>query len=108
MLARHLHAAGIQQLHDSLRRTRDESGLPSALGQLADAQGAEAVDILLGRDCRGDGVFRHVVWQRQLHEDAMDRGIVVVGSYAAEYVRLRGVHGQLDMSADNSCLGSRQ
>ena len=34
----------------------------------------------------------------------MDGGVVVVRCYAGEDIRLRGVHWQLDMCADNGCL----
>src|SRR3569833_91956 len=51
--------------------------MASALRQLPDVAGTEAVDIFFVRNGRSDDVFAHVRGQRQLDEDAMDAGVRV-------------------------------
>lgn len=58
-------------------RAWDEEWLATTLCELSNVAGGEAVDILLGVDCLGDGILRDVLGKRKLDEDSVNRVVVV-------------------------------
>lgn len=78
-LASGVYASLLEEDHDSLGSAGGKERLASALGKLADVEGAKAVDILLGRDSLGDGKLVEVLGDGELDEDAVNVGVVVEG-----------------------------
>lgn len=78
--------------------------MAAALGELADVVGTEAVDILLAGHGRGDVVLGHVLGQRQLDQDAVDRGVIVEGGDLGDELGLGGRLIKLDQLASNAAL----
>ena len=61
-----------------LRCAGHKERIPSPHGQAADVLGMESIDILLDADGVEDAALVDVLGEGQLHEDAMDLGVVVV------------------------------
>ena len=61
--------------------------------EAADIDRMEAVDVLLGANGFDDAALVDVVGERELDEDAMDRGIGIQGCDLGEQVGLRGLGG---------------
>jgi hypothetical protein len=66
------------------------------LCKLADVLRAEAIDVFLGNDCRGDSVLRDVIWDWELDQNSMDGSVVVQLVDPLEELCLRDVGGQMD------------
>jgi hypothetical protein len=77
VLAGEVDTSLLQQDHDTFGCAWDKERLTATLGQLANVAGAEAIDVLLIGNGRGDGVFRDVLGEGKLDQDTVDGGIVV-------------------------------
>lgn len=66
------------------------------LCKLTDVLRAEAIDVFLGKDCRGDSVLRDVVWDWKLDQDSMDGSVVIQLVDLLEELRFRNVGRQMD------------
>ncbi len=104
VLASKVNTGLLEENHDALGGAGDEKGVAAALGQLADVVGAEAVDILLAGDGRGDVVLGDALGERQLHEDTVHGRVVVEGDDTGDQLGLGGRLIELDELARNAAL----
>ena len=88
--ARCLDAALDQQPLAAERRAGDEC-IRIAERELRDVDGMESVHVLSRVERLDDRALINVLRRRRLHEDAVDRGVVVQGAHDIEELRLRGV-----------------
>lgn len=65
------------------------------LCELTDVLGAEAIDIFLSTDGRGDSILRNVIGDWELDQDPMDRSVVVELVDLLEELCLGDVGGQM-------------
>lgn len=66
------------------------------LCKLTNVLRAEAIDVFLGKDCRGDSVLRDVIWDWKLDQDSMDGSVVIQLVDLLEELRFRDVGRQMD------------
>lgn len=104
LLSGGVDAALRQKLHHSFRSAGDKERATAPLSQLTDVDRTESIDILLIGDSRGDGMFGQVLGERQLDENAMDRGVIVGLGDLLEDLGLCDVLGEVDNLADDTGL----
>ncbi len=75
LLPSQLHSVLLEHHHHTRGRSRDEERLAEI--QTAGVQNVEAVDVLVGIDGAEHRRLVHVIWKRQLDEDAVDLRVVV-------------------------------
>lgn len=85
-----------QQDHDTLGSAWGEERMAGPLCELTDVFRAEAIDIFLGNDCRGDGILRYMIWDRKLDQDSMDGSVIVQLVDLLKELCLRDVGRQMD------------
>ena len=88
-LATCLYAVELQQCYDAQRRCRDEAWQTD--GHPAYVDRMEAVDILAVVDGHDNLLLVDMAWQRQLHDEAINVGIVVEPFHAGKKLLLSNV-----------------
>jgi hypothetical protein len=105
VLALDVDASLLEEDHDTLGGAGYEEGAASPLGELANVGGAEAIDVLLVTNGRGDGVLVEVFGEGELDKEAMNAGVVVKPVDLVEELGLADGGGEMEEFAVNVGLG---
>ncbi len=83
----------VQQRHHTTRCARAQTGLPQR--KLAHVEGMKAVDVFVRTDPVGHRRLFDLRWQRQLHQDAIDPGVVIQAVDQSKQLFFTGVSIQI-------------
>ena len=88
-----------------LWRTRQDTRF--AKPQICNIEWVEAIDVLLQSDCVDNLLLVDMLWQRELHQDAIDRIIGIQSGNFGEQFGLAHTLGHRDKLAIEAALGTR-